>query len=305
MYLTTADVVDHLKWSKAPTRNASDSAQAGKQAIEKLDSLGGFFMRASLALFSLISFLIRQQRSNTLTVDKFAGSGTMRWQWSNTMTMVKCSIQHDVSGQIRRQRQTHARHLLQRDCTAAAPLHCSSTDRIALVIASVRGALTDGGDDEDDEEGVGHRQHRVGQRREDLGDGGQLAEDAQHAAAAQQQDQADGQADGGEAHDGEGDNDDVEEVPAVADEVAEPVGEGVDDELDAERDDEEEVQLVQGREGRGLRAGVEVHLRLGDAHGEVLRGGGQAAGQPLRVFSCSVSGGERPRTVIISREEKT
>ena len=105
--------------------------------------------------------------------------------------------------------------------------------------------LTEGHDDEDDEEGVGHGKERVGQRREDLGDGGQLAEDAQHAAAAEQQDQAQRDADRGEADDGEGHNDQVKEAPAVGDERAPPVGEEVEEQLGREGDDQDKVECVE------------------------------------------------------------
>ena len=107
--------------------------------------------------------------------------------------------------------------------------------------------LTEGHDDEDDEEGVGHGKERVGQRREDLGDGGQLAEDAQHAAAAQQQDQAQRDADRGEADDGEGDDDEVEDAPGVGDEGTPPVGEEVEEQLGREGDDQDKVDRVQDR----------------------------------------------------------
>ena len=108
-------------------------------------------------------------------------------------------------------------------------------------------ALTEGHDDEDDEEGVGHGQERVAEGGEDFGDGPQLAEDTQHAAAAQQQDQAQRDADRGEADDGEGDDDEVEDAPGVGDEGTPPVGEEVEEQLGREGDDQDKVDRVQDR----------------------------------------------------------
>ena len=48
---------------------------------------------------------------------------------------------------------------------------------------------TDGDDDENDEEGVGERQDGPRERVEDLGDGRELAEDAQHSTAAEEEDE--------------------------------------------------------------------------------------------------------------------
>ena len=110
-----------------------------------------------------------------------------------------------------------------------------------------RPALTDGGDDEDDEEGVAHGQERVGEGGEDLGHRPQLAEDAQHAAAAQQQDQAEREADGREADDREGHDDEVEQAPSVGDEGAPPVGVEVEEQLGRECDDEDEIERVENR----------------------------------------------------------
>ena len=138
-------------------------------------------------------------------------------------------------------------------------------------------ALTEGHDDEDDEEGVGHGQERVAEGGEDFGDGPQLAEDTQHAAAAQQQDQAQRDADRGEADDGEGDDDEVEDAPGVGDEGTPPVGEEVEEQLGREGDDQDKVDRVQDRPppgAEGVVGALQAQLRLGDADREVLRGDG-------------------------------
>ncbi len=71
--------------------------------------------------------------------------------------------------------------------------------------------LTDAGEDEDDEEGAGHGDYGLGERGEDAAGGLEPAEDAQHATAAEEEEEAQRQPDGGEADEGEGDDDEVEE----------------------------------------------------------------------------------------------
>ena len=86
---------------------------------------------------------------------------------------------------------------------------------------------------------------------EDFVDGPHLAEDAQHAAAAQQQDEAQRDADLSEADNGEGDYDEVEDAPAVGDEATPLVGEDVEEQLGREGNDQDKVNRVQDRPSRG------------------------------------------------------
>ena len=64
----------------------------------------------------------------------------------------------------------------------------------------------------------------------------------------------------GEAGDGERDDEEVEEVPALAQEGEERVGEEVDEEVDGEEDGEEDVGGVEG--ARSVGVGEGLHLGL-------------------------------------------
>ena len=96
-------------------------------------------------------------------------------------------------------------------------------------------------DDEDDEEGVQHRDQGVEESGKDLGDGRHLAEDTEHAAAAQKQNKPHRHVVDCEADEGEGDYEDVEYAPAVRYEGTQPVGEGVEQELESESQGEDKI----------------------------------------------------------------
>ena len=97
-----------------------------------------------------------------------------------------------------------------------------------------------------------------------------------HPEGAHEADDADGEADLREGDEGRGDDDEVEDAPAVVGESAEPVGEGVDRELDGEGDGEEDVEAAQGGGDAGVvqPAGLQLRgpeeLRLDHADDEVL-----------------------------------
>ncbi len=131
--------------------------------------------------------------------------------------------------------------------------------------------LTEGGDDKDDEEGVQHRDQGLEESREDLGHGGQLAEDAEHAAAAQKQDEPHRHAVDCEADEGEGDDEEVKHAPAVGDEGTQPVCEGVKQELESKSESENKIDLREC--GLWFVFGVtgDVHLGFSDATPEILQ----------------------------------
>ncbi len=136
-------------------------------------------------------------------------------------------------------------------------------------------ALTDAGEGEDDEEGAGHGNRRLGERGEDAPGRLEPAKVAQHAAAADEEEQPEWQADGGEADEGEADDDEVEEGPGVLDEGPEPVGVEVDGELCGEEGDECDVYLAEAVVDRGRATMMRCfcdgsHLRLVDVEREVL-----------------------------------
>ena len=78
---------------------------------------------------------------------------------------------------------------------------------------------------------------------EDLGDGRHLAEDAEHAAAAQKQNEPHRHTVNCEADEGERDDEEVEYAPAVGDEGAQPIGIDVEYELSCESQGEEKIEL--------------------------------------------------------------
>ena len=81
---------------------------------------------------------------------------------------------------------------------------------------------TDGSDDEEDEEGVEHGHDCRGQRRDDVAQGADSAEEADHAKRANGAEHVDGQRDGPEGDERQRDDDNVEHVPAVAYERVKP-----------------------------------------------------------------------------------
>ena len=113
------------------------------------------------------------------------------------------------------------------------------------------GKLTYRGDDEQDEEGVEHRQDRRAQRRDDVAQRPHAAEQPDHPQRPDGPQDVDGKGDGGEGDEREQHDAEVEGVPRVADEGREPVGEHVDCELHGEDRGEELVEQLEGDAGGG------------------------------------------------------
>ena len=149
---------------------------------------------------------------------------------------------------------------------------------VSIVTAGMlrrRGPLTDAEDDDEDDEGVHHGDDGGGDGGDHGLEGLDAAEEADDAEGPHELDEPVG--DGGHRVGGEGGahDEDVEPVPAVDHEAAEPVAEEVKDELDGESESEEhvdalvdlanvrEASIVVGEEGEKL--GVE------DARCEILR----------------------------------
>jgi hypothetical protein len=128
-------------------------------------------------------------------------------------------------------------------------------------VASSGRRLTDHGDDEHDEEGVAHREDGGGERGEDLLGGVEPPEEARDAQGAEGAHDGDGDVvEGAQDDEGHADDDEVEDGPAVGEEVPEPVGEEIDAELDREDDGEAQVDDVDRLLDGGQRAvgGVEL-----------------------------------------------
>ena len=119
--------------------------------------------------------------------------------------------------------------------------------------------LTNRADDEQDEEGVEHGRQRCRERRHDVAEGAHAAEEAHDAEGAEGAEHVDGHGHGPERDEREGDDDEVESVPAVAEEGADPVGVEVDGKFDREDCGEKSVHQLQtvADYGRGAAARVE------------------------------------------------
>ena len=122
-------------------------------------------------------------------------------------------------------------------------------------------ALTHAGDDDEDEEGVHHRDDGGEAGGDHLLEGLEAAEEADDAEGPHHAEDGDRQVDRPQRGQGEGDHDQVDEVPAVAEEWPQPVGEHVEEQLDGEDGGEEQVQVVEGAADVGGRA-VVVHEGL-------------------------------------------
>ena len=122
--------------------------------------------------------------------------------------------------------------------------------------ASKAGPLTDAEDDDEDDEGVHHGDDGGGDGGDHGLEGLDAAEEADDAEGPHELDEPVG--DGGHRVGGEGsaDDDDVEPVPAVQHEAAEPVAEEVEKKLDGESEGEEHVdarvRLPEVRQGAVL-----------------------------------------------------
>ena len=140
---------------------------------------------------------------------------------------------------------------------------------------SVRGR-TYAGDDDHDEEGVGHGDEGGHAGDDHLAELLHPPEEADHAEDAHHPQDRHGQVDGAEGGEGESDDDEVEEVPA-GEEGPPPVGDDVEAELEGEDGGEVEVQVVEDVLSLGGRAVVGLEgadeLGLGDVRYEVLMRG--------------------------------
>ena len=134
--------------------------------------------------------------------------------------------------------------------------------------------LTYRGNDEQYEEGVedGHDGGR--QRRYDVAQRAHAAKEAHDAEGAEGAQHVDGHGHGAQRDERQGNDDEIEVVPAVAQEGADPVGVEVDGELDCEDDGEEHVQQLEkvAKGGRCPAACIQGagELRLGCIDHKVL-----------------------------------
>ena len=130
---------------------------------------------------------------------------------------------------------------------------------VSIVTAGMlrrRGPLTDAEDDDEDDEGVHHGDDGGGDGGDHGLEGLDAAEEADDAEGPHELDEPVG--DGGHRVGGEGgaDDEDVEPVPAVQHEAAEPVAEEIEKKLDGESEGEEHVdariRLPEVRQGAVL-----------------------------------------------------
>ena len=158
--------------------------------------------------------------------------------------------------------------------------------------------LTDAGDDEEHEQRVGHGQHGLGQRAEDVLERLHAAEEPDHAQGAHDAQHVGGHGDGAERDQREGDHDHVQLVPAVGGEAEEPVREHVDQELGGEDGREEDVDALEdarlagggGVLGRDAGGGdANAALGGGDAGEEVLPARASGRGAVMLYFSPRVA----------------
>ena len=158
--------------------------------------------------------------------------------------------------------------------------------------------LTDAGDDEEHEQRVGHGQHGLGQRAEDVLERLHAAEEPDHAQGAHDAQHVGGHGDGAERDQREGDHDHVQLVPAVGGEAEEPMREHVDQELGGEDGREEDVDALEdarlagggGVLGRDAGGGdANAALGGGDAGEEVLPARASGRGAVMLYFSPRVA----------------
>ena len=137
-------------------------------------------------------------------------------------------------------------------------------------------------DDEEDEEGVEDGHDGGGEGRHDVAEGAEPAEEADDAQGTDGPQHVDGHGDRAQGDEGEGDNDGVEDVPAVAHEGREPVGVGVYEQLGGEDGGEGGVHdLEPGAQRRELAVAADERggeLGLGRVEQEVLRNGRRRSG---------------------------
>ncbi len=135
--------------------------------------------------------------------------------------------------------------------------------------------LTDGYDEQHEQEGVEHGRDRRRKAGDDVLEGAEAAEDADDAERPHHAQDGDGHVEGAEGENGEEHDRGVDEVVGVAEEGREPVRVGVHRELDREDAREADVQGVEQPAGVGEGAvgadHLAVELRLGGVDDEVLR----------------------------------
>ncbi len=133
--------------------------------------------------------------------------------------------------------------------------------------------LTHGDEDEEDAEGVEHWHDGRREGAHDVREALEAAEDADDAEHADQAHDGDGDRDGPERDEGQRDHDEVQDVPAAVEELAEPVAVEVQDELDGEHAGEEVVEALEESPAGGERSVwvLDVDLRLDCIGKEVLQ----------------------------------
>ncbi len=133
--------------------------------------------------------------------------------------------------------------------------------------------LTHEDEDEEDAEGVEHGRDRRRQRAHDVRQALEPAEDSDDPKHPDHPHDGDRDRDRPERDQRQRDHDEVEDVPAAAEELAEPVAVKVEEELDGEHAGEEVVQALEELPGGGERSvGVrDFDLRLNCVGEEVLQ----------------------------------
>jgi hypothetical protein len=152
--------------------------------------------------------------------------------------------------------------------------------------------LTNGDDEEHEQEGVEHGRDGRGEAGYDIPKGAESAEDADDAECPHHAQDGDGHVDGAEGEEGEEHHHGVNEVVGVPEKGREPVGVDVHRELEREEKRKGHVRGVEkpaGLSEGAVRGGQPaVKLRLGGVDDEVLRArGGRAEG----VRGCGWEGG--------------
>ncbi len=104
-------------------------------------------------------------------------------------------------------------------------------------------ALTDAQDDEQDHEGVQHREQRRGDGGDHLGQLVHSPEEPNHPECPHQPHQPERIVEWSEVQQRHEDDEEIKPVPPVSDELEHPVGEHVDAELDGENTSEEEIDV--------------------------------------------------------------
>ncbi len=117
------------------------------------------------------------------------------------------------------------------------------------------------GDDDHDEEGVGHGDDGGDAGRDHLLERLDAAEEPDHAEGPHHAEDGDGQVDRAQSRQGENHDDEVHDVPAAPEEGPEPVGVEVEEQLDGEDDGEEHVEVVEDvDEVRSVGGGSDVGI---------------------------------------------